>query len=117
MRLGISSYTYTWTVGVKGKEPESRLDVGGLVEIARAKNLSCIQIADNLPLHNMQTETQEEIIKLIKKENIVLEVGTRGLLPENINNYLEIAKCFNSPFLRVVIDAPGFPPWMTFMLS
>ena len=110
MRLGISSYTYTWAVGVKDKEPEKKLDVNGLVEMARSRGLSCIQVADNLPLHKLSKEEQSQITELLKKENIVLETGTRGLQPENLLVYLDIAKTFRSPFLRTVIDAPGFTP-------
>lgn len=110
MRLGLSSYTYTWAVGVKDKEPEVCLDIKGLIEIAKSKKVNCIQVADNLPLHNLSSNERSEIIHRIKKENLILETGTRGLKPENILCYLDIAREFNSPFLRVVIDAPGFTP-------
>ncbi|WPP50305.1 hypothetical protein [Catalinimonas niigatensis] len=53
MRLGISSYTYTWAVGVPGHFPAQRLDVFGLIRKASELGLSCVQIADNLPLHTL----------------------------------------------------------------
>jgi sugar phosphate isomerase/epimerase len=41
---------------------------------------------------------------------IKVEVGTRGLTPDNIKKYLEIASFFNSDILRVVIDTQDYSP-------
>jgi sugar phosphate isomerase/epimerase len=112
MRLGLSSYTYSWSVGVPGKEPPEPMDSMGLLNEAARYGIKCIQIADNLPLHIL-TEDQRNILK--KKANdqgITIEVGTRGIQPENIEVYLDIANFFDSPILRVVIDAADFTPNM-----
>jgi hypothetical protein len=53
MKLGISSYTYTWSVGVPGSEPEKPWDEKMLVSKAAELEVDCLQLADNLPLHLM----------------------------------------------------------------
>ena len=110
MKLGISTYTYTWAVGVPGKLPAQPLNVFDLLAKADAAGVKCVQIADNLPLHVFSEPELDKLIQTAQQKNISLEVGTRGLTPENIENYLNIAKKLQSPFLRMVVDAPGYYP-------
>lgn len=110
MRLGLSSYSFTWAVGVPGQMPEKPMSAFALVEEAARFGLPCIQIADNLPLHLQKTTSLDSLYKYSKEKNIEIEVGTRGLTPNNLNQYIEIASKFKSPLLRVVIDGPGFEP-------
>ena len=53
MRLGITSYTYTWAIGVPGSMPEKPMQVYGLIDKAFAWDISLVQIADNLPLEKL----------------------------------------------------------------
>ena len=63
MRLGLSSYTYTWAVGVPGSLPPKQLSASDLVDKAAASGLNLVQIADNLPLETMK---KSEFIDLRK---------------------------------------------------
>jgi len=67
-------------------------------------------IADNLPLHNLSATDRMKLLTRADSAGIQVEVGTRGLVTENIEKYLEIATEFHSPILRVVIDLEGFKP-------
>ena len=69
-----------------------------------------LQIADNLPIGGL---AEAELIKLKAKADsygIAIEVGTRGIKSENIENFLRIAQLLGSPILRVVIDSKGHEP-------
>ena len=57
MRAGLSSYTYTWAVGVPGYSPARPLTLVQLLERAASLSVSVVQIADNLPLHADQRLT------------------------------------------------------------
>ena len=60
MRWIISSYTYTWAVGVPGSLPSKPLSAFDLVDKAAISGLRLVQIADNLPLETMdQSELHE----------------------------------------------------------
>ena len=110
MRLGLSSYTYTWAVGVPGALPLKQLSAFDLVDKAAASGLNLVQIADNLPLETM---TKSEVIDLRKYGEAIgveIEMGGRGLTPEHAMKCLEAAKLLNSPILRMVIDGAGFEP-------
>ena len=57
MLPGISSYTYTWAIGVPGKEPKNPMTIFQLIEKAAEFGINVVQVADNLPLdHFSETE-------------------------------------------------------------
>ncbi len=110
MRLGISSFTYSWAVGVRGLPPERPLGALALVERAAALGVKVLQFGDNLPLARLP---EGEIVALAERAgalDISLEVGTRGIAPENLRTYLALAERLHSPILRVVIDTAEHRP-------
>ncbi len=44
------------------------------------------------------------------RPRVGIEVGARGLTPDRLGLYLDLAVFFHSPILRFVIDAPGHEP-------
>lgn len=110
MKTGISSYTYTWGVGVPGSEPSQSLSAFDLVDKASDMDVTVVQIADNLPLHTLQPSDLENLAEYASAKGISIEVGARGLTPENLSEYINIANFFQSPILRFVIDGAGFEP-------
>lgn len=109
-KLGISSYCYPFAVGVEGFEPKIKLDAFGLVDKAIELQVDVLQIADNLPLEKLSDDELQQLAAYAKKNNIVLEVGTRGIKTENLLRYIGICKTLNSNLLRVVIDSAGHEP-------
>ena len=110
MNVGIGTYALAWSIGVPGTKLSNPMDIFQFLEYVHQKGLSLVQIADNLPLHTFSRRELEQIYRKSQDLGIDVEVGTRGLMPDNIRKYLEIASFFNSPILRVVIDAQGFIP-------
>lgn len=110
MQLGLSSYTYTWAIGVPGSMPAKSLSARGLVDKAFRAGLNLVQIADNLPLENLSGEDLDDLRTYADGRNVAIEMGGRGLTPEHTLKCLEAAKILNSPILRMVIDGAGFEP-------
>jgi 3-oxoisoapionate decarboxylase len=110
MKLGISTYTYTWSVGVPGSEPDEPWDEQILVQKAVELQVDCLQIADNLPLHLLGDNRFIALKKVAEESGISLEVGARGMTPEHLDRYIQIAESMNAKILRFVIDGPGFLP-------
>jgi 3-oxoisoapionate decarboxylase len=110
MRLGLSSYTYTWAVGVPGQAPVRPLTAPDLVRRAAAASLGCVQVADNLPLDALADGERRELRTLSAEMAVAVEVGARGLTPDRLERYLDLAVFFRSPILRFVIDGPGHEP-------
>jgi sugar phosphate isomerase/epimerase len=103
MRLGLSSYTYTWSVGVPGHSPACPLTAWQLLDRAAALGVPVVQIADNLPLHLMSARDRQGLADRAAELAIHVEVGTRGIAAGHLREYLSLARQFGSPILRVVI--------------
>ena len=110
MQLGLSSYTYTWAVGVPGSLPEKPLSAFDLVNKASASGLSLVQIADNLPIETWSAEQLFDLYKDAKNNHISIEMGGRGLTIDHTLTCLKTAIAIHSPILRMVIDGVGFEP-------
>jgi 3-oxoisoapionate decarboxylase len=110
MKAGISSYTYTWAVGVPGSEPTHPLSAFDLVDKAGELNVSVLQIADNLPLYSLKPSDLEKLAEYAKSKGVAIEVGARGLTSESLKEYINIAGILKSPILRFVIDGSGYEP-------
>ncbi len=110
MKLGLSSYTYTWAVGVPGSMPVKPLSAFGLIDRIADSGLKLLQIGDNLPLEGMSGEELTAIYRYAGERNIELETGSRGLTSEHTMECLLTAEKLHSRILRMVIDRPGFEP-------
>ncbi|NMC37628.1 MAG: TIM barrel protein [Bacteroidales bacterium] len=110
MRLGLSSYTYTWAIGVPGSEPENPMLLCQLLEKAEASGIDLVQIADNLPVEKLKSEELELLAYYSVEKGISIEMGGRGLTPEHTMKCLKTAEHIGSPILRMVIDAANYEP-------
>lgn len=111
MQLGISSFTYTWAIGVPEHEaPAAPLDTTGLLSRAERLGVRVVQIADNLPLHALSPAERRTLRARAQAAGISIEVGTRGIAPGHLHTYLELARYFASPILRVVTDTADHRP-------
>lgn len=117
MRLGVSSYTYTWAVGVPGSMPLKPLTANDLIDKAAASGLTLVQIADNLPLEKLEEIELVALGKYGLAKGIDIEMGGRGLTPEHTIKCLDAAKVLNSPILRMVIDGSGYLPDINSVIS
>jgi sugar phosphate isomerase/epimerase len=117
MKLGISSYTYTWGVGVPGSMPADPLSAFDLIGRASLSGLSLVQVADNLPLEFWSAEHLFDLYSYAEKKNISIEMGGRGLTPEHTIQCLKTAIALHSPILRMVIDGAGFEPDLKSVIS
>jgi len=117
LKLGISTYSFPWSIGVSGSPPPHPMTTGDLISYAARKKISHLQLADNFPLHQLSETELDHIEGLAVENNIQLEVGMRGLAFDHVLSYLRLAERFHSPFIRVVIDGPGFEPGRDAVIS
>jgi 3-oxoisoapionate decarboxylase len=111
MRLGISSYTFVWSVGVPGfPQPRVPLTADGLLAKATELAVRVVQIADNLPLDRLSPVEIDELARRAADLQIDMEVGTCGIDPAHLRTYLALAVKLCSPIVRVVVDTPAWEP-------
>jgi sugar phosphate isomerase/epimerase len=105
LKLGIASWTVPWSIGVAGyPRPKRPLRAIDLLEKAVQAKVSVVQIADNLPLHELQNSELEGLRKAAQSRGLTLEAGTRGLDPEHLARYIAIADRIDAKVLRTVVS-------------
>lgn len=104
MEIGISSYTYTWAVGVPGFCPANPLRHLDLLEKAAAIGARVVQFADNLPLDSLSISDLKALARKAHELGISIELGTRGIHFQSIRTYVRLAEKLKSPILRTLID-------------
>jgi len=110
MQPGISSYTYTWAIGVPGKEPKNPMTIFQLIKKAVEFGIEVVQVADNLPLNQFSEIELLKIRNYAEDLNVQIEVGAKKMTLENLERYIEIAAFFKSSIVRFVIDGECFQP-------
>jgi len=111
MRLGLSSYTYNWAVGVPNfPQPKQPLTAEALLQKAADQGVHLVQIADNLPLHALSSAQLDALASRANELSVVVEVGAVGIASDHLERYLRLAVRFRSPLVRVVIDTPDSQP-------
>lgn len=110
MRLGLSSYTYGWAVGVPGHRPAQPLTELGLLDRCRDHGLKLLQVGDNLPLHSFDSARLGRFVDRARDEGVELEIGARRLTVEHVASYASFARKAGSRLLRFVIDDTGYEP-------
>ena len=103
MKLGISSYTFPWSVGMGDEVPNVRLNAHDLLAQAQALQVRVLQLADGLALHELSQAELDAILHKADALGIALEVGTRATTRQHILDYVRVARHLRSPFLRVVV--------------
>ena len=110
MKLGISSYTYGWGVGVAGHEPASPLTALDLVDRAAELGVHLLQLCDNLPDATYADPHLAAVCARAQERSVSLEIGTRGTGPAHLGRFVEVARRARSALLRLVIDGPDDRP-------
>lgn len=110
MILGISSYTYPWTIGVPGHPSPVAFTHDDLLAKARQLGVHLLQICDNLPLDRLSADERASFAARALAAGVQIEVGTRGSAPAHLMEYIQIARQMGSPILRIVLDSPGDYP-------
>jgi len=105
MRLGLSSYALTWSIHADPDYTPRRL-----LKVAAQHGAKMVQICDNLPLSELSERELRELRTVARDLGLGLEVGLRGLTPENARRHLVIARQLEAPLLRAVIDNGNYEP-------
>jgi 3-oxoisoapionate decarboxylase len=118
VRLGVTSYAFTWEIGVPGfrfpdagsEVPVEQLGASGLLDRAASLGIGVVQMLDNLPLHTASPEELGGLRTRADALGLALEVGTRGIDPPHLRAYLRVALQLGSPFVRIVVDTARLHP-------
>jgi sugar phosphate isomerase/epimerase len=103
MRLGISSWTYPWAIGVRGFPPPVRpIRLADLLNRAAMLKVGVVQVADNLPLHELDPAELRDARDQAVSLGLRIEIGTQGVEPAHLLRYLGLAVEFDAVLLRTL---------------
>lgn len=106
MKLGISSYTYPWAIGLPGAAPREPLSALDLLEKARELGVGLVQFGPNLPLDRLTERQLDEVLDRAASWDIDLEMGTLGIEPEALRRQLRFAKRIGAILLKTTLGCP-----------
>ncbi len=105
MKIGLGSYAFRWSIGIKDLQPEKPMTAMDLLEIAHGHGLALVQYADNLPLDRLTAEEHVALKQRADSYGMALELGTQSFNAEELARYIPIGERIGSKILRVALDA------------
>lgn len=106
MTLGLGSYTFRWSIGHKGLNPDKPMQPEELLDIAAEHSLTVVQYADNMPLQELSAVALDSLKAKADRLGIKLELGTQSFDADQVRLYIGIAEQLNASILRVALDGP-----------
>ena len=91
MLLGISTYSFPWSIGIGNFVPATPFNAADLLHYAAKQKIGVVQFGDNYPLHLLAKDELLGIKRLADDLKIALQIGTRKLAIEHILKYIDIA--------------------------
>ena len=104
MKLGISTYTYNWSIGIAGyTAPDNPMDIKSLLRRTKELDLGVLQICDSMKLNMLSDAELDTIREYAQSLGVELEIGTSGIYPEHLYSFLRVAKRLQVKFIRVLL--------------
>jgi 3-oxoisoapionate decarboxylase len=110
MQLGLSSYTYPWSVGLPGFNSATKWGLGDLIKRVQQHQMALLQVGDNLPFEQTPENERRALKELVQAGDLRFELGTRGIKPDHLQNYIRLAAEYGAKILRVIIDSADHAP-------
>ncbi|MDR3738990.1 MAG: TIM barrel protein [Terracidiphilus sp.] len=110
MKLGIGTYTYMWSIGFPGAEPEAPMRALDLLRKAVKMGVRVVQFGPNLPLFEMPPVELDEVLSASREMDIELEIGTRGVETAHLRRQIDFTVHCGASLLRTVPEINGRVP-------
>ena len=105
--IGLSTYSFFWQHSDRVETP---LTLADAFEATRALDVDLFQICDYAPLDRMSSAELREVARVARRLNLRIELGTKGILPERLARYLQLAEIFDARLIRSMPYAPESRP-------
>ena len=105
--IGLGTYAFFWH---HWSENPERIDVHEALRRTRALDVDLFQICDFAPLDTFSAAELAAVKATADELGITLEVGTKGIAPEHLSRYLEIAVALDATLVRSMLYTPESRP-------
>ncbi|MFE6889063.1 sugar phosphate isomerase/epimerase family protein [Streptomyces sp. NPDC057694] len=107
MAYGISTYAYFWRISERAPKPLSLLDM-----LVDTKELGgqVFQICDYPAIESYDAARLADVKDAARDLGLTLELGTRGIAPEHLLKYLDMAAQLDVTLVRSMTHTPSLRP-------
>jgi sugar phosphate isomerase/epimerase len=105
--IGLGTYAYFWQHSTLAREPLSLAD---MLRRTHDENVGLFQICDYAPITEYSPAELRELRALADDLGIQLELGTRGVLPDHLESYLDLAETLGATMVRSMINTADHQP-------
>jgi sugar phosphate isomerase/epimerase len=107
MTIGLSTYAFFWQWHNTAENP---LTAAQMVDRTADLGVSVFQICDYPLLESYEPDDLDRLSSHASRRGVRLELGTRGIQPEHLSRYLNIARRLDATMLRSMINTGDHRP-------
>lgn len=104
--LGLGSYTFRWSIGHKGLNPETPMSHVDLLDVAAGHGLGLVQFADNIPIEWLSSDSLRDLRDRSRDLGVAIELGTQAFKQDEMERYIGFSEYLDARVLRVALDGP-----------
>jgi sugar phosphate isomerase/epimerase len=108
--IGLGTYAFFWQHSDRAPEPLSLI---GAFEATRELGVDLFQICDYAPLEAMDAAELADAASAARDLGLRIELGTKGIEPERLRRFLELADVFDATLVRSMLFGPESRPTLT----
>jgi sugar phosphate isomerase/epimerase len=105
--IGLGTYAYFWQHSDRAPEPLSLI---GALEDTKAQGVDLFQICDYAPLERMNGAELRNAASAASALGLTIELGTKGIAPQHLSRFLELAEVFDARLVRSMVYGPDSRP-------
>jgi 3-oxoisoapionate decarboxylase len=105
--IGLGTYAFFWQHSDQVDDP---LSLSGAFEATRALEVDLFQICDYAPLESMTDVELADAAAAARDLGLTIELGTKGIEPERLARFLELAEVFDAALVRSMLYGPDSRP-------
>jgi sugar phosphate isomerase/epimerase len=105
--IGLGTYAFFWQHSDLVPEP---LSLVGAFEATHDLGVELFQICDYAPLDTMRASELEDAAAAARDLGIRIQLGTKGLEPDRLGRFLDLAGVFGATLVRSMLHGPDSQP-------
>jgi sugar phosphate isomerase/epimerase len=105
--IGLSTYAFLWRSSNRVHDP---LTLPDILEHTHADGCTVLQICDFAPLDALSIDGLNALARTANDLGIQLELGTRGVTPDHLRRYLEMATRLDVTLVRSMLNTAAHRP-------
>ena len=105
--IGLGTYAFFWRHSDAVPDP---LSLVGAFEATRELGVDLFQICDYAPLDSMDAGKLEDAAAAARDLGLTIQLGTKGIEPDRLGRYLDLAGVFGAYLVRSMISGPETQP-------